>query len=111
MTEIFPIEIRHRGQVFTIQAPANQTILDSAAAAGWELPSSCRAGICTTCAARLLSGTVEQPDAMGLSPALMEQGFALLCVAYPRSPIVLETGHEETVYELQFGQFQKPAKS
>ncbi|MEN9228424.1 MAG: 2Fe-2S iron-sulfur cluster-binding protein [Gloeomargarita sp. GMQP_bins_120] len=107
MTAVFPVEIRHRGQVFTIQAPADRTILDSAAAAGVELPSSCRAGICTTCAARLISGTVDQPDAMGLSPALVEQGFALLCVAYPRSPLVLETDQEETVYELQFGQFQK----
>lgn len=107
MTAVFPVEIRHQGHVTTIMAPADQTILASAAAAGLDLPSSCTAGICTTCAARLLSGTVEQPDAMGLSPALIAQGFALLCVAYPRSEIVLETEQEDTVYELQFGQFQK----
>jgi ferredoxin len=98
MTASFPVEIRHQGQVTTIMAPADQTILASAVAAGLNLPSSCTAGICTTCAARLLSGTVDQPDAMGLS---------LLCVAYPRSAITLETEQEETVYELQFGQFQK----
>ncbi len=107
MTETFPVEIHHQGQVFTIDAPADRTILASAAAAGLELPSSCQAGICTTCAARLHSGTVAQPEAMGLSPALMAQGFALLCVAYPRSAITLETEQEDTVYELQFGQFQK----
>jgi len=107
MTASFPVEIRHQGQVTTITAPADQTILASAVAAGLDLPSSCTAGICTTCAARLLSGTVDQPDAMGLSPALVNQGFALLCVAYPRAPIPLETAQEETVYELQFGQFQK----
>jgi len=107
MTASFPVEIRHQGQVTTILAPADQTILASATAAGLTLPSSCTAGICTTCAARLLSGMVAQPDAMGLSPALVNQGFALLCVAYPRSAITLETEQEETVYELQFGQFQK----
>ncbi len=107
MTASFPVEIHHRGQVTTIMAAADQTILASATAAGLDLPSSCTAGICTTCAARLLSGTVAQPDAMGLSPALVNQGFALLCVAYPRSAITLATEQEETVYELQFGQFQK----
>jgi ferredoxin len=107
MTETFPVEIHHQGQVTTIMAPADQTLLDSITAAGLEIPSSCQAGVCTTCAARLRKGTVAQPDAMGLSPELIEQGFVLLCVAYPRSAIILETEQEDTVYELQFGRFQK----
>jgi len=107
MTGTFPVEIHHQGQVMTIRAPADQTLLASITAAGLEIPSSCQAGVCTTCAARLRKGTVAQPDAMGLSPELIEQGFVLLCVAYPRSALTLETEQEDTVYELQFGRFQK----
>jgi ferredoxin len=54
---------------------------------------------------RLLSGEVEQPEAMGLSPDLRCQGYALLCVSYPRSNLQAETQDEDEVYELQFGRY------
>jgi ferredoxin len=40
---------------------------------------------------------------MGLSPDLQKEGYALLCVSYPRSNIKLESGKEEFVYQRQFG--------
>lgn len=107
MSNIYTVEIHHQGTVQTIQVPEDKTILEVASAAGLDLPSSCTAGVCTTCAAHILSGTVEQPDAMGISPELKEQGYALLCVAYPRSDLKVETDQEERVYHLQFGQFQQ----
>lgn len=100
---VYKAEILHRGQTYTIDLSPDQTVLQSAQAAGLDLPSSCTAGVCTTCAAKLHSGEVDQSEAMGLSPSLMEQGFALLCVAYPRSDLRLETDQEDTVYHLQFG--------
>ncbi len=107
MSKIYTVEIHHQGQTHTIQVPEDQTILEGAQAAGLDLPSSCTAGICTTCAAQVLAGTLEQPDAMGVSPELREQGYSLLCVAYPRSDLKIETEKEDTVYHLQFGQFQQ----
>lgn len=104
MSQTYTVEIHHQGAVHTIQVPADRKILEVASESGLDLPSSCTAGVCTTCAAQLLEGTVEQPDAMGLGPELQEQGYALLCVAYPRSDIKLETEKEDTVYQLQFGQ-------
>lgn len=106
MSKIYTVEIQHQGSTHTIQVPDDRTILSVADEAGLDLPSSCTAGVCTTCAAQLLEGTVDQPDAMGISPDLRQQGYALLCVAYPRSDLKLETGKEETVYQLQFGQSQ-----
>lgn len=106
MTDTFSVEIQLPGETKQFSAAADQTILDAANAAGIELPSSCCAGVCTTCAAKIHAGTVEQPDAMGLGPEIMDQGFALLCVAYPRSDLKIESGQEDTVYHLQFGQFQ-----
>ncbi|BAU42586.1 2Fe-2S iron-sulfur cluster-binding protein [Leptolyngbya sp. O-77] len=107
MTDTYRVEILHQGNSHTITVSADETVLAAAVAAGLDLPSSCNAGVCTTCAAQLLSGMVEQGDGMGISPELQAQGFALLCVAYPRSDLKLETEKEDTVYELQFGQFQK----
>ena len=106
MTDTFSVEIQLPGETKQFAAAADQTILEAAAAAGVELPSSCCAGVCTTCAAKVHTGTVEQPDAMGLGPEIMERGYALLCVAYPRSDLKIEPGQEDAVYHLQFGQFQ-----
>ena len=48
-------------------------------------------GCCTACAVRVVSGHLHQPQALGVSEGLRRQGFALMCVAYPRSDAVLET--------------------
>ena len=82
-------------------------MLAAAEAAGVPLPSSCCSGVCTTCAALLSSGSVRQPDAMGVKAELQEQGFALLCVAFPCSDLTLKAGMEDALYEAQFGQYQK----
>jgi ferredoxin len=104
MSKVYSVEILHQGTTHHIQVPEDRTVLEVASEAGLDLPSSCTAGVCTTCAAQLLSGSVEQADAMGLSPELRSQGYALLCVSYPRSDLKVETEKEETVYQLQFGQ-------
>jgi ferredoxin len=103
MSNTYTVEIYHQGQNHTIQVAESQTILDAAQNAGIDLPFSCSAGVCTTCAAQILSGKVEQSDGMGVSPELQAEGYALLCVAYPRSDIKLESNKEEIVYQRQFG--------
>jgi len=107
MTQTYTAQIHHQGQQYTLEVADDQTVLQAAEAAGIPLPSSCNAGVCTTCAALLLEGCVEQSDGMGISPELQKQGYALLCVSYPRSDLKIETEKEDTVYQLQFGQFQK----
>jgi len=104
MSNVYTVEIQHQGTTLTIQVPEDKTVLEVADAAGLRLPSSCHAGVCTTCAAKILEGSVDQTDGMGISPELQAQGYALLCVSYPRSDLKVETDQEETVYKLQFGQ-------
>lgn len=103
MSKTYTVEIHHQKATYTLQVPETQTILQAAGAAGIDLPNSCNAGVCTTCAAKILAGTVDQSDGMGLSPQLQGEGYALLCVAYPRSNLKIESGKEDEVYERQFG--------
>ncbi|BAQ64536.1 2Fe-2S iron-sulfur cluster-binding protein [Geminocystis sp. NIES-3709] len=103
MTNIYTVEIINDGQTYTIQVPEDQKILDIAEGENLNLPNSCNAGVCTTCAAKIISGKVEQSEGMGLSPELQAEGYALLCVSYPRSNLKLETGKEDEVYDRQFG--------
>ena len=107
MPQTYTVQINHQGNTQTIQVPEDKTILRAAADAGLNLPSSCNAGVCTTCAAQILAGTVEQSEGMGISRELQQQGYALLCVSYPRSDLNIVTEKEDQVYHLQFGQFQK----
>jgi ferredoxin len=107
MTQAYQVELHHQGAVQTITVPADQTILQGAFDAGIELPTSCGAGVCTTCAAKVIAGTIDQSEGMGVSPDLQAQGYALLCVAYPRSDLQIATEKEDELYELQFGRYQK----
>ncbi|AFZ35252.1 ferredoxin (2Fe-2S) [Stanieria cyanosphaera PCC 7437] len=104
MSQSYQVTINHQGKTQTIEVQSEQTILQAALDAGIELPYSCSAGVCTTCAAKLSEGEVEQTDGMGLSPELQAEGYALLCVSYPRSDIQLVSEQEEIVYQRQFGQ-------
>lgn len=110
MAKTYTVEIQHQGSTHTLSVSEDETILSVAQAAGLDLPFSCSAGVCTTCAAQVLEGSVDQTDGMGVSPELQSQGYALLCVAYPRSDLKIETEKEDTVYQLQFGQFQQGKK-
>ncbi len=107
MTRSYTVEIRDRrtDTLYTVQVPEDRYILHSAENQGVELPFSCRNGACTSCAVRIISGEIDQPEAMGLSPALRKRGYALLCVSYPRSNLKVETQDEDEVYELQFGRY------
>lgn len=107
MTRTHFVHIHHRqmGTRFTVEVPEDCYILQFAEEQGYNLPFSCRNGACTTCAVRVISGDIYQPEAMGLSPELRAKGYALLCVSYPLSELEVETQDEDEVYELQFGRF------
>jgi ferredoxin len=96
---------RQKGITHTFQVPDDRYILHTAENQGNSLPFSCRNGACTTCAVRVLSGEIHQPEAIGLSPELQNKGYALLCVSYACSDLEVETQDEDEVYELQFGRF------
>jgi ferredoxin len=76
-----------------VDAPGNQTLLLSLEMGGANWLSSCRNGSCRTCIGRLEQGRVRyEIEWPGLSTEEMEEGYALPCVAYPCSDIVISPG-------------------
>jgi ferredoxin len=85
-------QVRLNPQAPPFVASADQTVLLSALAAGHELPSSCRNGVCRTCICRLHSGHVTyRMEWPGLSAEEKAEGLFLPCVAYPTSDLVMGT--------------------
>lgn len=58
-------------------------ILDSARAAGLNVPFACKAGVCATCRARLTSGRVEMAARYGLTDEEIAAGYVLTCQSVP----------------------------
>lgn len=86
------------GEENEFEAPDDTYILDSAEGAGVELPYSCRAGSCSTCAGIMVSGSVDQSEGSFLDEDQMEKGFVLTCISYPKSDCVLYTHKESEIH-------------
>ena len=80
------------------QAKKWQLLLSSAL-----LPYSDKSLILCASASSFSDTDAASAQSLGVSAELKEAGYALMCVGYPRSDLVLETVEEDEVYDLQFG--------
>jgi ring-1,2-phenylacetyl-CoA epoxidase subunit PaaE len=84
------ITVRLDGRSLDFDLPFNgQNILDAALQQGADLPYACKGGVCCTCRAKLLEGTVTMDVNYALEPEEVEQGFILTCQSHPTSSKVV----------------------
>ncbi|NNC10544.1 phenylacetate-CoA oxygenase/reductase subunit PaaK [Planctomonas sp. JC2975] len=84
---VVAIDFTLDGQSSTVQSPvaANETILNAALRVRPDVPFACAGGVCGTCRARLLDGSVTMSENYALEPEELERGYVLTCQSHPTS--------------------------
>jgi ring-1,2-phenylacetyl-CoA epoxidase subunit PaaE len=85
------IEFTLDGQSSTVESPvsANESILNAALRVRPDVPFACAGGVCGTCRARLVEGSVAMTENYALEPDELERGYVLTCQSHPKSDRVV----------------------
>lgn len=74
----------------TFEVNSKRPILETLRDQGVDLPFGCKYGGCITCAAKLISGKVDQNRQVALNNRQINDGYIILCVARPLTDITIE---------------------
>ena len=86
----YQVTIKPSGHTYSLAA--EDTVLNGAIDAGFNLPYGCRNGACGACKGQVLEGQVRYLDgqASALTAADIASGMALFCCAMPLTDLVIE---------------------
>jgi ferredoxin len=104
----FTITLANEGEQ-SFEVDGSKPLLNTLEDHGVLLPYGCRYDGCISCAAKLLSGEVDQSEGVALNGRQMAAGYVLLCVARPKSDCTLEVG-VESHDKLYRNPFQSPLR-
>lgn len=84
------VSITLDGTTRVFKMPKSGTsVLEAAIAHNMDAPFSCKAGVCSTCKAKVLEGEVEMAANHALEDYEVEQGYVLTCQCHPLSDKVV----------------------
>ena len=89
----FTITLAHQGGV-AFDGDHRKPLLQSLREPGVDQTYGCKYGGCITCAAKIISGKVDQKAQRALNNRQINNGYIILCVARPMSDCTLEVGVE-----------------
>jgi ring-1,2-phenylacetyl-CoA epoxidase subunit PaaE len=89
--EMYTVEFTLDGLSSRVESPvaANEAILDAALRVRGDVPFACAGGVCGTCRARLVEGTVRMTQNFALEPEELERGYVLTCQSHPTTDRVV----------------------
>jgi len=81
------IEISLDGVSSTVESPvdAHESVLNAALRVRPDAPFACSGGVCGTCRARVVEGSVTMTENYALEPDELERGYVLTCQSHPTS--------------------------
>jgi ring-1,2-phenylacetyl-CoA epoxidase subunit PaaE len=79
------LEIIHDNLTHQIENTEGKSVLDSALQNKLDVPYSCQGGVCSSCIARVKSGTATMASNQILTDEEVEEGLILTCQAHPTS--------------------------
>lgn len=87
---VITIDFTLDGQSGQVKSPksAREAILDAALRVRPDVPFACAGGVCGTCRAKLISGSVTMTENYALEPSELEAGYVLTCQSHPTSDAV-----------------------
>lgn len=84
-TGVAQVAVELQGDDFTVEVSEKETILQAGLEAGIDPPFACQMGICTTCRAKMLEGSVQMDETEGLTQDELDQNYILTCQSHPKS--------------------------
>ncbi|CAI0418554.1 unnamed protein product [Linum tenue] len=93
---------RQRGVVHEFVVPEDQYILHTAESQDITLPFACRHGCCTSCAVRVKSGQLRQPEALGISTELKDKAWDMHCFVSGSRLQILKSKHKTRMRYIGF---------
>jgi len=70
-------------------APGGPVVLEAALQVRADAPFACKGGVCGTCRAKVVEGSVEMDTNWALEPDEVDRGYVLTCQSHPTSDTVV----------------------